>query len=118
MNCMRQSPDSWKLIFTRPAVLRLARYTSFFVWPGHTLQMVERRPGSPTANRTAVLFFARVKMPQLAKAGHRVRERISEADADRAPVLRRLDDQRRALRPLLEALLSEPTAKGSNLTPS
>jgi DNA-binding MarR family transcriptional regulator len=61
--------------------------------------LVERVPG---ADR-------RIKLLSLTAKGTQVRERISRAVAERDLVMRRLDDaQRKALRPLLEALLSEP----------
>lgn len=50
----------------------------------------------------------RVKLLELTPEGKRLRARISEGVADNAGVLRRLDDEQRAvLRPLLEALLHE-----------
>lgn len=64
----------------------------------HERGLVERIPG---ADR-------RVKLLKLTDAGVQMRSDISEAVADRALVLRRLtDDQRRTLRPLLEALLRD-----------
>ena len=60
--------------------------------------LVERVPGRDR----------RVKLLQLTRAGIQKRDLIAETVAARALVLRRLDDaQRRALRPLLDALLSE-----------
>ena len=49
----------------------------------------------------------RVKLLELTEDGRRTREDISNAVTKRALVLRRLDDnQRQALRPLLEAMLA------------
>jgi DNA-binding MarR family transcriptional regulator len=60
--------------------------------------LVERVPGEDR----------RIKLLQLTDAGTKVRKEITEAVADRALVLRRLNDaQRKALRPLLEDLLQE-----------
>lgn len=68
--------------------------------------LVERVPGTDR----------RVKLLQLTRKGATVRSRISEAVADRALILRRLDDdQRKALRPLLEALLLEDSASQTDL---
>lgn len=64
----------------------------------HERGLVERVPG---ADR-------RVKLLKLTDAGVQMRSEISEAVADRALVLRRLNDtQRQTLRPLLEALLHD-----------
>lgn len=63
--------------------------------------LVERVPGRDR----------RVKLLQLTDAGVAKRDLIAETVAERALVLRRLDDaQRRALRPLLEALLADDQA--------
>ena len=63
--------------------------------------LVERVPGTDR----------RVKLLQLTRKGATMRNRISDTVADRALILRRLDDdQRKALRPLLEALLQDGIA--------
>lgn len=65
--------------------------------------LVERVPGRDR----------RVKLLQLTETGTRTRDQISAAVADRALVLRRLDQsQRKALRPLLEALLHDDLPPG------
>ncbi len=60
--------------------------------------LAERAPGTDR----------RVKLLQLTQRGETVRNELTQAIAERALVLRRLnDEQRRSLRPLLEALTGD-----------